>query len=67
MKFGNSGLCLAERIIDFLRSGTKPARKKQLLSQHTDLLKKTDKTPVAELEKAEKIRKLYFERKNNER
>ncbi len=30
-------------------------------------IKKTEKTPVSELEKAEKIRKLYFERKNNER
>ena len=31
------------------------------------LIKKTDKTPVAELEKAEKIRKRYFEIKNNEK
>jgi phage-related protein len=30
-------------------------------------IKKTEKTPVSELEKTEKIRKLYFERKNNER
>ncbi|NOU46511.1 MAG: type II toxin-antitoxin system RelE/ParE family toxin [Bacteroidales bacterium] len=37
-----------------------------VISTH-GLIKKTDKTPVAELEKAEKIRKLYFERKYNER
>jgi len=37
-----------------------------VISTH-GLIKKTDKTPVAELEKAEKIRKLYFERKNYER
>jgi phage-related protein len=37
-----------------------------VISTH-GIIKKTDKTPVAELEKAEKIRKLYFERKNNER
>lgn len=37
-----------------------------VISTH-GLIKKTDKTPYAEIEKAEKIRKLYFERKNNER
>jgi phage-related protein len=37
-----------------------------VISTH-GIIKKTDKTPSAELEKAEKIRKLYFERKNNER
>jgi phage-related protein len=37
-----------------------------VISTH-GLIKKTDKTPVAELEKAVKIRKLYFERKYNER
>jgi len=37
-----------------------------VISTH-GIIKKADKTPVAELEKAEKIRKLYFERKNNER
>jgi phage-related protein len=33
-----------------------------VISTH-GIIKKTDKTPVTELEKAEKIRKLYFERK----
>lgn len=37
-----------------------------VISTH-GFIKKTDKTPAAELGKAEKIRKLYFERKNNER
>lgn len=37
-----------------------------VISTH-GLIKKIDKTPVADLEKAERIRKLYFERKNNER
>jgi phage-related protein len=37
-----------------------------VISTH-GFIKKTNKTPVAELEKAEKIRKFYFERKNNER
>lgn len=37
-----------------------------VISTH-GLIKKTDKTPVAELEKAEKIRKRYFEIKNNEK
>lgn len=37
-----------------------------VISTH-GLIKKTDKTPSAEIEKAERIRKLYFERKNNER
>jgi phage-related protein len=37
-----------------------------VISTH-GIIKKTDKTPVAELEKAEKVRKLYFERKTNER
>ena len=37
-----------------------------VISTH-GLIKKTDKTPSGELEKAEKIRKLYFERKKNER
>jgi phage-related protein len=37
-----------------------------VISTH-GLIKKTDKTPPGELEKAERIRKLYFERKNNER
>ena len=37
-----------------------------VISTH-GIIKKTDKTPVAELEKAMKIRKIYFERKNNER
>jgi phage-related protein len=37
-----------------------------VISTH-GIIKKTDKTPVAELEKARKIRKIYFERKNNER
>jgi phage-related protein len=37
-----------------------------VISTH-GIIKKTDKTPGVELEKAEKIRKLYFERKNNER
>ena len=37
-----------------------------VISTH-GFVKKTDKTPGAELEKAEKIRKLYFERRNNER
>ncbi|MDO9579091.1 MAG: type II toxin-antitoxin system RelE/ParE family toxin [Bacteroidales bacterium] len=31
------------------------------------LIKKSDKTPRADLEKAERIRKLYFERRHNER
>ena len=34
-----------------------------VISTH-GLIKKTDKTPSGELEKAERIRKLYFERKN---
>jgi len=33
-----------------------------VISTH-GLIKKTDKTPSGELEKAERIRKLYFERK----
>ena len=37
-----------------------------VISTH-GIIKKTDKTLSAELEKAEKIRILYFERKNNER
>ncbi len=37
-----------------------------VISTH-GLIKKTDKTPIGELEKAERIRKLYFERKKNER
>ena len=37
-----------------------------VISTH-GLIKKTDKTPVAELEKAEKIRKRYFEIKNNKK
>jgi len=37
-----------------------------VISTH-GLIKKTDKTPSGELEKAERIRKLYFERKKNER
>ena len=37
-----------------------------VISTH-GLIKKTDKTSSGELEKAERIRKLYFERKNNER
>jgi len=37
-----------------------------VISTH-GLIKKTDKTPSGELEKAERNRKLYFERKNNER
>ena len=37
-----------------------------VISTH-GLIKKTDKTPVDELEKAEKIRKRYFEIKNNEK
>ncbi len=37
-----------------------------VISTH-GFIKKTDKIPSAELEKAEKIRKLYFERKKNER
>jgi len=34
-----------------------------VISTH-GLIKKTDKTPVADLEKAEKLRKLYFEQKS---
>jgi phage-related protein len=34
-----------------------------VISTH-GLIKKTDKTPVAELEKAERLRKLYFEQKS---
>jgi len=37
-----------------------------VISTH-GLVKKTDKTPDGEIEKAERIRKLYFERKKNER
>jgi phage-related protein len=37
-----------------------------VISTH-GIIKKTDKVTVAELEKAEKIRKLYFERKKYER
>jgi len=37
-----------------------------VISTH-GLIKKTDKTPSGELEKAERIRKFYFERKKNER
>ena len=37
-----------------------------VISTH-GLIKKTDKTPSGEIEKAERVRKLYFERKNNER
>ena len=37
-----------------------------VISTH-GLIKKTDKTPSGELDKAERIRKLYFERKKNER
>jgi phage-related protein len=37
-----------------------------VISTH-GLIKKSDKTPKADLEKAERIRKLYFERKNNEK
>ncbi len=34
-----------------------------VISTH-GLIKKTDKTPVADLEKAERLRKLYFEQKS---
>jgi phage-related protein len=34
-----------------------------VISTH-GLIKKTDKTPVADLEKAERLRKFYFEQKN---
>ncbi len=34
-----------------------------VISTH-GLIKKTDKTPVAELEKAERLRKFYFEQKS---
>lgn len=37
-----------------------------VISTH-GFIKKTDKTPGVEMEKVEKIRKLYFERKSNER
>ena len=37
-----------------------------VISTHGQI-KKTDKTSIADLEKAERIRKLYFKRKNNER
>lgn len=37
-----------------------------VISTH-GFIKKTERTPAVELEKAETIRKLYFERKNNER
>jgi len=37
-----------------------------VISTH-GLIKKSDKTPKVEIEKAERIRKLYFERKNNEK
>ena len=39
---------------------------KVVISTH-GLIKKTDKIPGVEIEIAKKIRKLYFERKNNER
>jgi phage-related protein len=35
-----------------------------VISTH-GLIKKTDKTPVADLEKAERLRQLYFEQKSN--
>ncbi len=34
-----------------------------VISTH-GLIKKTDKTPLADIEKAERLRKLYFEQKN---
>ena len=37
-----------------------------VISTH-GLIKKSDKTPRIDIKKAERIRKLYFERKNNER
>jgi phage-related protein len=36
-----------------------------VISTH-ELIKKTDKTPVADLEKAERLRKFYFEQKSLE-
>ncbi|MBK6962649.1 MAG: type II toxin-antitoxin system RelE/ParE family toxin [Bacteroidales bacterium] len=45
----------------------KTGKKETVVISTHGFIKKTDKTPVAELEKAEKIRKLYFERKKNER
>jgi len=35
-----------------------------VISTH-GLIKKTDKTPVADLEKAERLRQIYFEQKSN--
>ena len=37
-----------------------------VISTH-GIIKKTDKTPVADIAKAEKLRSLYFERKHNEK
>ena len=45
----------------------KTGQKETVVISTRGLIKKTAKTPSGELAKAEKIRKLYFERKNNER
>lgn len=45
----------------------KTGQKETVVISTHGLVKKTDKTPDGEIEKAERIRKLYFERKKNER
>jgi phage-related protein len=45
----------------------KTGKQETLVISTHGIIKKTDKTPNAEIDKAEKIRKHYFERKNDER
>jgi phage-related protein len=45
----------------------KTGKKETVVISTHGLIRKSDKTPGADLGKAERIRKLYFERKNNEK
>jgi phage-related protein len=45
----------------------KTGKKETIVISTHGLIKKSDKTPKVEIEKAERIRKLYFESKSNEK
>lgn len=67
MKFGNLRRCIIKPIIDYSAFWDKSTQTETLVISTHGLIKKTAKTPLSDLEKAERLRQKYFDFKSKKK
>ena len=64
--FGNLEQSFLQSTLDCLLSGIKPKKTETIVVATHGFIKKTQKTPKSEIERAEKIREQYFKERGGE-